>query len=101
VAPSPADPSDPAAGQSREVQEAFARLRNQFLAGLPQRWLEIVSAPAGAARASALHRLTGAAGGYGLQSLSEAARQAERAGATDEALHAVRREIEAAGVTVS
>jgi len=100
VAPGPADPSDPADGQSLAVQAAFARLRSQFLAGLPRRWAEIAAAPAGAARASALHRLAGAAGGYGLRALSEAARQAERAGDTDEALLAVRREIEAAGVTV-
>ena len=100
MAPGSADASDPAAGQSPAVQAAFARLRSQFLAGLAQRWAEIVAAPAGAARAGALHRLTGAAGGYGLMALSEAARQAEQAGGTDQALPAVRREIEAAGVTV-
>jgi hypothetical protein len=100
VAPDPADAFDPAAGQSPAVQAAFARLRSQFLAGLPQRWAEIVSTPAGPARAAALHRLTGAAGGYGLMALSDAARQAERAGGSDEALPVVRREIEAAGVTV-
>jgi hypothetical protein len=100
VAPGSADASDPAAGQAPEVQAAFARLRSQFLAGLPQRWAEIVSTPPGPLRAAALHRLTGSAGGYGLMALSDAARQAEVAGGTDETLHAVRRQIEAAGVTV-
>jgi hypothetical protein len=100
VAAEPADPSDPAAGQSPAVQAAFARLRSQFLAGLPQRWAEIVSAPPGPLRSAVLHRLTGAAGSYGLIALSEAARRAEMAGATDEGLLAVRRQIEAAGVTV-
>jgi HPt (histidine-containing phosphotransfer) domain-containing protein len=46
------------------------------------------------------HRLTGAAGGYGLMALSDAARQAELAEGADETLLAVRRQIEAAGVTV-
>lgn len=100
MAPDPGEASDPADGQSPAVQAAFARLRSQFLAGLPQRWAEIAAAPAGVARAAVLHRLTGAAGGYGLMALSEAARQAEQAGGSDEALLAVRREIEAAGVTV-
>jgi hypothetical protein len=82
------------------VQAAFARLRGQFLAGLPQRWAEIVLAPPGPARAAALHRLTGAAGGYGFQALCDAARAAEAADGADEALCAVRLQIEATGVTV-
>jgi len=101
VATEPADVVDPAAGLSPAVQSAFARLRSQFLAGLPQRWAEIVSTPPGPLRTAGLHRLTGAAGSYGLMALGEAARQAERAGGADEALLAVRRQIEAAGVTVS
>jgi hypothetical protein len=100
VAAEPADPFDPAAGQSPAVQAAFARLRSQFLAGLPQRWAEIVSTPSGPLRTAGLHRLTGAAGSYGLMALADAARQAEMAGATDQVLLAVRRQIEAAGVTV-
>jgi hypothetical protein len=82
------------------VQAAFARLRGQFLAGLPQRWAEIVSAVPGPARAAALHRLTGAAGGYGFTALGDAARTAEAAEGADEALDAVRLQIEATGVTV-
>ncbi len=98
--PDPADPADPAVGQSPAVQAAFAQLRARFIAGLPQRWAEIAAAPAGPARVAALHRLTGAAGGYGLTALSDAARRAELAQGADDALLAVRREIEAAGVTV-
>jgi HPt (histidine-containing phosphotransfer) domain-containing protein len=100
VGPGPVDATDPSAGQGPAVQAAFARLRGQFLAGLPARWAEIVSAAPGAARAAALHRLTGAAGGYGFQALGDAAREAEAAGGADEALGAVRLQIEAAGVTV-
>ena len=100
MAADPTDAADPAAGQSPAVQAAFARLRSQFLAGLPQRWAEIVSAPPGPLRAAGLHRLTGAAGSYGLMALGAAARQAELAGGADEALLVVRRQIEAAGVTV-
>lgn len=100
MAAAAADAPGPADGQSPAVQAAFTRLRNQFLAGLTQRWAEIESTPAGPLRAAALHRLTGAAGGYGLQALSEAARQAELAGGADDALLAVRLQIEAAGVTL-
>jgi HPt (histidine-containing phosphotransfer) domain-containing protein len=100
VAPAPLDAFEPAESQGAAVQTAFARLQSQFLTGLPQRWAEIVSAPQGPLRAAALHRLTGAAGGYGLVALSDAARQAETALGADSSLLAVRREIEAAGVTV-
>jgi HPt (histidine-containing phosphotransfer) domain-containing protein len=100
VANEPADAVEPAAGQSQAVQAAYVRLRTQFLAGLPQRWAEIVSTPPGPLRAAALHRLNGAAGSYGLMALGDAARQAELAGGADEALLDVRRQIEAAGVTV-
>ncbi len=69
----------PAAGQPAAVQAAFEALRQRFLAGLPARWAEISNAPDAAAQAAALHRLAGAAGGYGLPELGHAARQAERA----------------------
>jgi HPt (histidine-containing phosphotransfer) domain-containing protein len=78
VAGSPAD------GQPAAVQAAFARLRERFVAGLPQRWLEIDAAGSGPARAAALHRLVGAAASYGLVAVGEAARRAESlAAATD------------------
>lgn len=96
----PDDPADPCAGQSAAVQAGYARLRVQFLAGLPRRWDEIRAAPPGPVRAAALHRLAGAAGSYGLLALGEAARRAESTGGQDETLAALRTLIEAAGVTV-
>jgi HPt (histidine-containing phosphotransfer) domain-containing protein len=68
----------PAAGMPPAVQAAFQRLRGQFLAGLPARWLEIESAAPGTAQRDALHRLAGAAGSYSFEALGQAARQAER-----------------------
>jgi len=100
VADGPADAADPTAGQNPAVQAAFARLRSQFVAGLPQRWAQIVSAPQGPLRVAGLHRLTGAAGSYGLLALADAARQAEAMQGADETLLAVRQQIEAVGVTV-
>lgn len=99
----PAEPESPADGQPAAVQAAFAVLRQRFLAGLPARWTEISTAQGAAARAGALHRLAGAAGSYGLPELSQAARQAERAGGEPDAVAALA-ELEASlrahGVTV-
>jgi len=67
----------PAEGLSPEVQAAFARLRERFVAGLPQRWQEIEAAGSGPALQAALHRLVGAAASYGLGALGDAAREAE------------------------
>lgn len=67
----------PAEGQPAAVQAAFARLRERFVAGLPQRWQEIEAAGSGPALGSALHRLVGAAASFGLLPLGEAARRAE------------------------
>ena len=61
------------------MQAAFRTLRDNFLAGLPQRWAEIESAPSSAAQQQALHRLVGAAGSYGFAALAAAARAAEQA----------------------
>ena len=47
---------------------------------MPARWIEISEATDARARAAALHRLAGAAGGYGLPELGLAAREAERDG---------------------
>ena len=69
--------ASPAEGLPPEVQEAFARLRERFVAGLPQRWQEIESAESGGALQAALHRLVGAAASYGLGPLGDAAREAE------------------------
>lgn len=77
---------DPYAGQPLAVQAAFLKLRSGFLAGLPQRWVEIEAAPSDAARQQALHRLAGAAGSYGCTALGEAARAAEQALGQDSAV---------------
>ena len=71
MAPSPADGLPPAA------RAGFEALRQRFLAGLPERWREIETAPDGRALAAALHRLAGAAGSYGFDELGRAARAAE------------------------
>jgi HPt (histidine-containing phosphotransfer) domain-containing protein len=106
-------PDDPSAGLPAGVQAAFARLRGQFVAGLPQRWQEIQAAPTPALQQAALHKLTGAAGSYGLVAVGEAARRAEglcggvaterapdRATALSAALAQVRQALQDAGVTV-
>ena len=69
--------ASPAEGLSPELQEAFARLRERFVAGLPQRWQDIESAESGAPLQAALHRLVGAAASYGLGPLGDAAGEAE------------------------
>jgi HPt (histidine-containing phosphotransfer) domain-containing protein len=68
----------PADGLPPEARAAYEALRGKFREGLPERWREIAQAPGAAARASALHRLAGAAGGYGFEALGQAARAAER-----------------------
>jgi HPt (histidine-containing phosphotransfer) domain-containing protein len=68
-------PGDGLPPQARAVYEA---LRGKFREGLPERWREIAQAPEPAARTSALHRLAGAAGGYGFEALGQAARAAEQ-----------------------
>lgn len=100
VAPEAPEPPCRDDDRRRAAQEGFERLRSRFMAGLPQRWAEIVAAPPGRLRVAALHRLAGAAGSYGLQALGEAARAAEHAGGADAALPGLKRLIEAAGVTV-
>jgi hypothetical protein len=91
-----------ARGDPRQAaaRDGFERLRSRFIAGLPQRWADIVAAPAGPERVAVLHRLAGAAGSYGLTALGDAARAAEHAKGSDTALPGLRAQIEAAGVTV-
>lgn len=99
-------PPDPAEGQSAAVQAGFARLRAQFVHGLPARWQEIDNAPTALLRQAALHRLAGAAGSYGLLALGAAARRAEQlcmaddAAAAQAALAAVSQALQDAGVTL-
>lgn len=70
----------------REAQAALARLSEDFKRRLPERWAQIeagwtLALGEGDARALALalHRLCGAAGGYGLAELAQSARAWERA----------------------
>ena len=72
VAPAPGEALSPAA------RAAWEALRVRFRAGLPERWREIAQAPDSVSCAAALHRLAGAAGGYGFEALGQAARAAER-----------------------
>ncbi|WP_157270391.1 Hpt domain-containing protein [Azohydromonas aeria] len=88
------------------VQAGMARLRERFLAGLPQRWREIEAAADAAARAGALHQLAGVAGSFGLDALGNAARAGENAALAGDgerlalALQQLRECLQAAGVTV-
>lgn len=54
----------------------FLKIQQTFVAGLPQRLQEIEQAPDATARHAALHRLAGAAGGYGFDELGALARAA-------------------------
>jgi len=57
----------------------FRSIQLHFIAGLPQRLDEIRSAADSRQRYVALHRLAGAAGGYGFPSLGDMARDAMQA----------------------
>ena len=72
MAPSRADDLPP------DVRAAYEALRAKFRSGLAARWREIEQAGSAAELAAALHRLAGAAGGYGFDTIGEAARAAER-----------------------
>ena len=100
VAPAPDD--EPLAGFPPAAVAAFAALRAQFLAGLPRRWLEITSAADDVQRRAALHRLAGAAGGYGCPRLGESARRAEQAAGEEfvNALAELQRQLTAPADTV-
>ena len=65
-----------------DIAAQFALIRAQFIAGLSAREQAMLTAIDGAdavALAAALHRLVGAAGGYGCAALSDLARHAEQA----------------------
>jgi HPt (histidine-containing phosphotransfer) domain-containing protein len=67
------------------VQAALERLRERFMAGLPQRWRDIQEAPDAAAQAAVLHQLAGVAGSFGLHALGQAAREGEHAAVAGDA----------------
>ena len=55
----------------------FKVLQQAFVAGLPARWHALEAAATATARQAVLHQLCGAAGSYGLEQLSQCARDAE------------------------
>lgn len=59
-----------------QTRERFRAIQRQFLAGLPQRWALITNADSPTACHGELHRLAGAAGGYGFDRIGDLARQA-------------------------
>jgi HPt (histidine-containing phosphotransfer) domain-containing protein len=64
----------------------FLKIQQTFVAGLPQRLCDIQQAADAQARHVALHRLAGAAGGYGFAELSVLAREAMELESADPAL---------------
>ncbi|WP_029001222.1 Hpt domain-containing protein [Azohydromonas australica] len=89
------------------VQAALERLRERFMAGLPQRWRDIQEAHDAAAQAAVLHQLAGVAGSFGLHALGQAAREGEHAVAAGDAvalaqaLERLRGCLVAAGITLA
>ena len=67
------------AGMDPAFAVQFLKIQRTFVAGLPQRLQDIQQAPDAHARHVALHRLAGAAGGYGFDALSVLAREAMQA----------------------
>ena len=67
----------PTDGLSSEAMAQFMVLQGRYVAGLPLRWLEIRDAPDRQSLRSALHRLSGSAGSYGFEGISQCARAAE------------------------
>ena len=66
-------------GMDTAFAAQFLTIQKTFVAGLPQRLQDIQQAPDAHARHVALHRLAGAAGGYGFAALSVLAREAMEA----------------------
>ncbi len=63
-------------GMNPAFAEQFLAIQRTFVAGLAQRMHDIMHAPDAQAQHVALHRLAGAAGGYGFSELSLLAREA-------------------------
>lgn len=60
-----------------ELQAQFQALRDGFVAGLRARWDQVLSAPDPVAQRDVLHKLAGASGSYGFDTLCALAREAE------------------------
>lgn len=69
----------PPEGMDPVFAAQFLKIQETFVAGLAQRLHTIQEAPDANARHVALHRLAGAAGGYGFGALSVLAREAMEA----------------------
>jgi HPt (histidine-containing phosphotransfer) domain-containing protein len=67
------------AGMDPAFAAQFLKIQRAFVAGLPQRLRDIEQTHDAHARHVALHRLAGAAGGYGFSELSGMAREAMEA----------------------
>ncbi len=78
-------PPEPPQALAPGLAAQFEQIRRQFVAGLPRREREIDDAPDAQALHAALHRLAGAAGGFGYPALGEFARQAMQACAAGDA----------------
>ena len=76
----------PAEGMDPAFAAQFLQIQKTFVAGLPQRLRDIQQAADAQARHVALHRLAGAAGGYGFSALSVLAREAMEAESGADAL---------------
>ena len=71
------------AGMDPAFAAQFRKIQQTFVAGLPLRLQDILQAPDEQACHIALHRLAGAAGGYGFSELSGLAREAMEAQQAD------------------
>lgn len=71
--------ANPPEGMAPAFAAQFLKIQKTFVAGLPQRMEDILRAAEPRARHVALHRLAGAAGGYGFATLSVLAREAMEA----------------------
>lgn len=71
--------ADVPSGMDPAFAAQFLKIQHTFVLGLPQRLQEIHQAPEAHALHVALHRLAGAAGGYGFTDLSQLARKAMEA----------------------
>lgn len=78
--------ANPPEGMDAAFAAQFLTIQKTFVAGLPQRLQDIQQAPDAQARHVALHRLAGAAGGYGFGALSVLAREAMEAESGADAL---------------
>jgi HPt (histidine-containing phosphotransfer) domain-containing protein len=68
--------ANPTEGMDPVLAAQFLKIQKVFVTGLAKRLTEIRNSPDEDARHAALHRLAGAAGGFGFAELGEMAREA-------------------------